>query len=184
LKLSDIIKQVNRDIDDSYANADIIDWVNRCLDELTPIAKKEKKTAFTITSDNSYTVPSDWHDTALVVVDKTRYALLAQEDYDNKGYRQWESNISLQNGPDSGTVELFYYKRLTKLVNPDEVPEIEEEFHDLLILYASAHSQYADEEPERQQDAMMRYLSRKRDYETYRKTTRRLKRVRVVDTYA
>ena len=41
MKLSDIVTQVNGDVEEEYDATTILQWVNRCLDELTPIAKKE-----------------------------------------------------------------------------------------------------------------------------------------------
>jgi hypothetical protein len=180
LKQSTIIRQVNRDIDDSYANQDIIDWLNRCSDDLTPAAKKEKKTSFTIDSTNSYTLPIDLHRVAYVMVGDERYEPIQVTDKASKGFTLWEGKLSLQNGPDSGTIDLYYYKKLNKLNNPEDEPEIDEEFHDLYILYAVGQLQFTEEEYDDRPDAMMRYEQRKREFSAHINRKHRLNKVRVV----
>lgn len=172
MDLSQIIKQVNRDVDDAYSNADITDWVNRCLDELTPLAKKEASTVLTITSTNSYDLPADLFQVAMVLVNNDQYDYVPFQDRNTKGYRLWANQLFIQPNLDisealTGEIELYYYKKFTHLVNPEEIPELEEPFHDLLVLYASAMSQYMDSLPEKQTDALNRYYARKQEYADY-----------------
>jgi hypothetical protein len=177
MNLSQIIKQVNRDVDDSFNSADITEWLNRCLDDLTPYVKKQARTAYTIDSSNQYALPSDYFDLVELVLttsdsngntNVSPLRSLQVRDYDSKGYKVWGESFSLQKGPTDGLMDLFYYRKLTRLVNGADVPEIDEPFHDLLILYGIAQSQFMDEEPQREADAFTRYTARKQEYIAYR----------------
>ena len=165
MNLSEMIAAVNRDIDDDVDSGDITSWLNRCLDELTPITRLEAKYVTPITP--AVTLPSDVFEIVLMLADDKEIYRVATRDKHTKGYKIWGKEITLQNAPLEGFLEVYYYKRLSHLENEDDVPEIEPAFHDLLVLYAIAMSQYADEEPERQVDAMNRYLARRQEYEAY-----------------
>ena len=43
MNLQELILQVNRDVDDIFENGDIQHWLNRALDDITPIARIEKR---------------------------------------------------------------------------------------------------------------------------------------------
>ncbi|MEK3819686.1 hypothetical protein MKY20_11525 [Cytobacillus sp. FSL W8-0315] len=164
MNLTEIIEEVNKDIDDSLDNGEISGWVNRALDDLTPIAKAEAK----YNSDSApFQLPNDFFDIAHLFVGDEEYFPVELNDRVSRGYRLWGKEVTLQKNTGSGEIELYYYKRLTHLENGDDVPEIDPAFHDLLILYTIAYSQFADEEPERQMDAMNRYFQRKREFETF-----------------
>jgi hypothetical protein len=167
MKQSELINQVKRDLSQVAENADISEWLNRCLDDLTPVVKKETKTTYSIISANSYTLPNDFYDFAHVIVASEPVDRVSIDDSYNKGYKVWSGNASLQHGPSSGDIELYYYRRLNRLVNADDVPEVDEPFHDLLILYALGHLQFTEEEYEDRPDALQRYYRRKEEYASY-----------------
>jgi hypothetical protein len=73
MNLNDIMKQVNRDIDDQYIIDDIRDWVNRCLDELTPFAKKESMATTDANNTNVYELPSDLFEIAFIKIHLLQY---------------------------------------------------------------------------------------------------------------
>lgn len=178
MKTSDIILQVNRDLDEDYGNGDIIDWINRCIDDLAPIAKKEAQTSFTITTANSYALPIDFLEMVDVLTVKTdlnnnkeRKTLtqLQQRDYDSVGYKVWGNALSTQNALDTGSIDVYYYKKPAYLstTNLDAVPDIEESYHDLFILYAIGHMQFTEEDYDDRQDMLQRYYQRKAEYEAF-----------------
>jgi hypothetical protein len=178
--VNNIISQVNRDVEESYDTGDVMDWINRCSDDLTPIAKLEGKTIFTIDNTNSYTLPDDFHDYAYVVVDGSfLQKITVQEQHSLTGYLPWGNQFSIENGPASGTITLYYYKKIPHVTGTDESPAIETEYHDLYILYGRAQIQFTEEEYDRP-DSMGLYESRKREYQTYRIKKRGTGRVRSV----
>lgn len=156
MNLSQLQQEVNKDIDDKLPNADITGWFNRCLDELTPITKKEALTTLAVSSTNEYALPSDLLEIAAVKVDGEIY-----------NFNTWANTLYLEPAIETGEIEIFYYKRLPHLVEAGDIPEIEPSFHDLLILYAVAYSQFMDEELERENDAIMRYRQRRIEYENF-----------------
>lgn len=168
MNLEQLIEEVNKDIDDSLDSGDITEWINRALDDLTPITNCETK--YSVTLPSSISLPSDVFKIAFVLVDGTEVHNVPIRDNRSKGYKVWGNELTLQGGLESGVLEVFYYKRLSHLEANEDIPEIDPAFHDLLVLYATAHSQYADEEPERQIDAFQRYQQRKREFDLFIKS--------------
>lgn len=168
MNLGEMIAQVNIDIDDSVNTADIKNWINRAIDDISPIAKKSERKVTDIISTNTYTLPSDCREIQHVVIDDEFYDHLTFSDQSSRGYKVWGSELVIQGGPSSGQVNLSYYRNLNKLVDDTDEPEIEPEYHDLFILYAVAMSQYMDDELPRQNDAMSRYAARKEDYKRFK----------------
>jgi hypothetical protein len=184
MNLEQIIEEINKDLDDTLDHADIIGWVNRCVDDLSIITKKEDKKLADISSLNAYELPEDLLEMVLVLVNNEEYDPIYLGDTTSKGYKVWGNVLSLIDGPDSGAIELYYYKRLPYLVNVEDVPEIDKAFHDLFVLYTVAHNQFMEEETERQMDALNRYMSRKREFDAFMKkntarfnSTRKIKNV-------
>lgn len=165
MDLSQIVEEVNKDLDDSLDAGDITGWVNRALDDLTPLSKKAAKYVAPVSPVIS--LPDDLFEIELLMVNDEEFHLIDLRNKSDVGYKLWGNELTIQKGPDEGEIELYYYKRLSHLEDEDDIPEIEPSFHDLLVLYASAHSQYAEEEPERQMDAMNRYIARKREYQSF-----------------
>ncbi|MEK5065895.1 phage adaptor protein [Cytobacillus sp. FSL R5-0596] len=167
MNLEQLIEEVNKDLDDSLDSADITGWINRGLDDLTPIAKKETMKITGVTPENVYTLPDDLHEIAFVRVNGEEMLPISLQDKTSRGYKEWGGVLYLQPAQESGDIELFYYKKLSPLVDMQDVPEIPSAYHDLLVLYATALSQYAEEEPERQIDALNRYYRRKEEFQRY-----------------
>jgi hypothetical protein len=161
VNLTDITKQVLRDIDDSYGNGDVKEWINRGIDDLTPVAKKEAKATLT----HPYVLPTDLHKIAFIKQNNIKVE-----------FDQWGDEITLKDG-NKDPIDLYYYKRLTKLQNADDVPDFEEEYHDLLILYALGQIQFHDEDYEDRPDSLGRYAQRKLEFQQYRERKRSKGRV-------
>jgi hypothetical protein len=165
LKLSELIAEVNKDLDDTLSNADIIGWLNRCLDDLSPVANYPKSsTISTVKDQKEYALPSDLINTVLLIDEdkKLEYPQVELRNYAYTGYKRWGANVTLQPTPSEvRTLSLYYHATLPKLVNPDDVPAIRSDFHDLLVLYAVAKAKYQDEEESMQLNAMSEYTARK-----------------------
>lgn len=165
MNLDQLVDEVNKDLDESLDAGEITAWFNRALDDLSPITKKETKYSVEISS--SITLPDDLLEIVFVMADDSELYPVQIQDKTSKGYKVWGNELTLQNAPESGLLEVYYYKRLSHLSESEDIPEIESSFHDLLILYAVAHYRYADEEPELQMNAMNRYFQRKQEYESF-----------------
>jgi hypothetical protein len=166
VKLKDIISQVNGDVEEEYDAATIIGWVNRALDDLTPVAKVEAYVSYPIDGTNSYTIPTDYHKGAETLVNDCPWQEKPLSDRKSTGYKIWAGKLSLQGMvPDSGTIDMYYYRRLNHMSTSDmdQEPELEPEYHDLLVHYAAGMIQFVEEEYDRP-DAMSKYNARKEEY--------------------
>ncbi len=165
MNVDTLIRQVTRNI--KAQNGEIIELFNRCSDDLTSLVKKEATKSYPIDPTNQYTFPSDYYQTAFVTVDRMEYFLLPQRDFTRRGYKVWGNQFSLQNGPEVGEIDLFYHRTLNRLRLPDDIPEIEEPFHDLYVHFAIGQLQFKDEDYEYRPDALTRYYARKDEYQAY-----------------
>jgi hypothetical protein len=171
MKINDILRQVNRDIDDQYNLQDVIDWVNRCLDDLTPIAKRQA----TAVLNAPYTLPINTHELLFVSHHNQFLKKLSIGDAYSDGYKQWGDSLTLQNLEPS-PLTIYYHRKLAKVANGDDIPDLEEEFHDLLVYFCLGSMQFYDEDYERP-DSFGRYQARKQEYIQYIDKRDRKKRV-------
>ncbi|RUS42272.1 hypothetical protein [Cohnella sp. AR92] len=170
MKLSEIINEVNKDIDDDLDTADITSWVNRCLDDLTPFANYLKQaTVSLVAGQSNYPKPADLIkidqlvDTSQAVPYKLRELPLG--DFISTGYKVIGSEIVIQPMPKQAKVlTLFYEGALPHLSTADDVPVIRADFHDLLVLYGVARARYQDEEESLQAGAMTEYMRRRQQF--------------------
>jgi hypothetical protein len=171
MKISEIITQVNGDVEEEYDATTIIGWVNRALDDLTPVAKKEALKSYTIDTMNGYALPTDLHMPAVTLVNGLPWRELPITDSNSTGFTAWGGTLSLRGSsiPDSGTIDYYYYRRLAHLNSTDmnAEPELETEFHDLLIHFAAGMIQFTEEEYDRP-DAMAKYNDRKKAYTDFK----------------
>ncbi|WP_108669552.1 hypothetical protein [Peribacillus acanthi] len=174
MKLSQLIQEVSKDIDDTLSNADITGWLNRAIDDLTPYAKHKKiATIQTVIDQKNYELPSDFRNLEHLFDEgiKRELALLPMDDTYNRGYKKWGNTLILQPVPkEAGELTLYYHAKLPRLVNPDDEPVIPSEYHDLLVLYAVAKAKYQDEEESMQAIAMNEYYARREQFITFSQT--------------
>lgn len=167
MNVAQLIEEINKDIDDvTLELSDHIGWINRALDDLTPIANQEAKTTYLLSVDNAYLLPEDIYQIVLVNVNGEKRNAVSIQD-SRTGYQVWANTLSLQPTEETGQMELYYYKSLRHVAKEEDIPEIPSFFHDLLVLYTVAHQQFAEEETERQIDALNRYNQRKQEFRAY-----------------
>jgi hypothetical protein len=171
MKVNDILRQVNRDIDDQYNLLDVVDWINRCLNDLTPIAKRQASMSL----NSPFTLPTNLHELLFVSQNNQFLKKLSMEEYSNEGYKQWGDVLTTQNTGISH-LTIYYHRKLDKVANGEDVPDLEEEFHDLLIYFCLGSMQFYDEDYERP-DSFGRYQARKQEYIQYIEKRDRKKRV-------
>lgn len=165
MNLGEMIKQVNIDTDEVFNPQDIRDWINRGIDDISPIARKKERKIAVLNPSQAYEIPADCREIIHVFAAGRELQRVPEFDRESKGYWTWGNELFTQKGPLEGEIELFYHRNLKRLTNDNEEPEIEPEFHDLLILYAVAMSQYMDDEMQRHSGAFQRYQQRKQEYE-------------------
>jgi hypothetical protein len=171
MNVQEIINEITKDIDDTTVdNSLLIGWINRCIDEVSPIAKKEAKKTADIAIENAYELPDDLLEVFMVLVNGNRYYPMRIDESTQQGYKIWGNVLSLQSMPDSGAIDLYYYKRLSHVSELTDIPDIDPAFHDLFILYTIGHNQFAehmDDWQPRQMDALNRYNIRKQAFTEY-----------------
>jgi hypothetical protein len=177
MNLNDIVRQVNRDIDDQYDLDDVKDWVNRCLDDLTPVAKRETLALTDVDPSNAYELPPDLYQLAFVRVNDEKYESIFLNNDGGKGYKVWENTLYLQPAPGTGQLELYYYRTLGHVEIGADIPDLEPEFHDLLVMYCLGNIQFHDEDYELRPDSFSRYNARKQEYIRFTQKKNRRKRV-------
>jgi hypothetical protein len=173
MNVDEIYRQVNRDISDAYNLQDIIDWVNRALDDLTPIAKKQAK----VTLNSPYILDDTFHQVHMIQQGSNILNPLTLQDLDHPGFKIWDNTITLQLTDDTGPIDVYYYRKFKRIVAGPDVPELETEFHDLLILYCLGKAQFFDEDYEFRPDQLGTYGARKLEYEKYIEKRNRKRKV-------
>jgi hypothetical protein len=166
MNLQEIIDEVNKNVDDELDNIDVIGWVNRCIDDLTPVARYQKIYPIT-TQDgvNTYSLPSDLTKIVQLTDNTCTLSPLNMSDLKRNGYKVFANQLILQPTPDDARqLTLYYEGNLPYLENMDDVPVIHQSFHDLFVLYAMLKFMYKDDEAARKADAQSEYIARKRDF--------------------
>jgi hypothetical protein len=162
MNLTNIVSQVSRDIDDDYDLNDIKDWVNRALDDLTPISKRQTSA----TLNDTLTLPEDLHELLFVSQNNQFLNNLSMSDLYSCGYKKWGDSLTIQNG-DTSTVTIYYYRKLNHVEAGDDVPDLESEFHDILIFFCLGNGQFYDEDYTDRPDSFNRYEARKQEYSRF-----------------
>jgi hypothetical protein len=165
MNLQQIINEVNKDVDDTLENGDLIGWINRCMDDLAPYAQYQKSTTVSLVTDQKeYDLPSDIQK-LLYLVDEYPMNQVQMKDFVSTGFKLWGSKLILQPTPSqTGSLDLYYEAKLPYLSNLSDIPVIPSQFHDLFILYTIAKAQYRQDEEARQMNAMSEYNQRKNDF--------------------
>ncbi|MFT8319347.1 MAG: hypothetical protein ABF649_00760 [Bacillus sp. (in: firmicutes)] len=166
MNLRDMINEVLKDIDDYLSDSDITGWINRALDDLTPVAKYQKMSVVSlVATDKSILLPDDVEEIVLLTDDEQDYNEINLKDKTGCGYKKWGNVLSFQPVFDiDKDFTLYYYAKLPHLAADTDIPVIRSDFHDLLVLYATAKAKYKDEVMEMHQGTMQEYLERKRQY--------------------
>jgi hypothetical protein len=170
VNLKEIMSEVNKDIDDEYDSADLLGWINRGLDDLTPFANYQAlSTVVLVPGQKAYPLPAALTALTQVTDDQTNISVLLDElplnDFTSCGYKVIGRDLVIQPKPtEARTLTLYYTSQLPHLKNPDDVPVIRPDFHDLLVLYTVARARYQDEEESLQINAMSDYLKRRNQF--------------------
>ncbi|AFV02819.1 MULTISPECIES: hypothetical protein [unclassified Dehalobacter] len=122
-------------------------WFNDAISELTDKLKIEAKTTITTTSGTSnYPIPSDC--LSIVKCDKT--------------FTTWANEISFDSDPGTGTVDLYYYRKVNKLSLETDIPtDIPENYHYALVLFGAMRFKQSDEETEQAQGYERQFNNKK-----------------------
>lgn len=119
----------------------MVDLINDALNQLVDIGKIKGKETIEVSKGNGeYDLPELFKAPyALIegdVSDPVIYPLINMND--RFGYVIYGDVFYLKPLPNENkTLTMFYYKYASRLENPDDVPEIDSQWHDLLAMYAA-----------------------------------------------
>jgi hypothetical protein len=166
MNLEQIIEEINKDLDDTFDNGELIGWINRCVDDLTPFAKSQKSAVISLVSgQKTYDVPTDFMKMAALIDTVGALYEVPLRDFNSPGYKLFGNQLIIQPTPtENKELDLYYEGTLPHLVELTDEPQIPSQFHDLFILYTVAKRQYQDDEEARQMNAWSDYQSRKSDF--------------------
>lgn len=130
----------NTDIDRFY----IIDLLNDALTQLTDSAKIEASHTYTLQAGvGEYDLPEDFKSPITLIEGEPSnpsivYHLSNLSEV-KWGYTVYEGKLIVKPVPQAGKkVTLYFYKYASPLKEPDDIPDIDPQWHYLLTIYASA----------------------------------------------
>lgn len=138
--IQQLLRRANRIVDDSFDNIDWIDWFNQCQNEaISEILFLPVKTTLSREEDGTFTLPDDYKDTLIILDDNV------------ETYRLLDTTLEIDN-EDVDSIDIVYNKFPTEIQNnPDQVPDIPKQFHDIYVFYGAMMAMISDEEHERYQ---------------------------------
>lgn len=167
MNLSDIISEINKDTDDDFDFTVLLGWVNRALDLASDVMNYEKRAILLLEEGVSdYEVPPGMMTLKYVIGSAGEYDQIDLLDQVSTGYKRWGNIIGFQNLTETA-VEMYYYAYLPHLSDPDDVPALPFQFHDLPVLYAVSKAKYQDEELDLYSTAFAEFNQRLRELERF-----------------
>lgn len=167
MNLSDMITEINKDTDDDFDFTVLLGWVNRALDLASDVMNYEKKATLLLEEGVSdYPVPTDLMTLKHVIGSSGELHQIDLLDQSSTGYKRWGNIIGFQNLTETA-IDMYYFAHLPHLSDPDDVPALPFQFHDLPVLYAVSKAKYQDEEPELYSTAFAEFNQRLRELERF-----------------
>lgn len=168
MNLQQLIEEINKDLDDTLEDEDLIGWINRCMDELSPYATFQKNAVISLAiGQKEYDLPNDYL-RLKYLVDEYPLDQVRMKDFVSVGFKLWGNKLIFQPTPTTEKdLDLYYEGKLPYLSKPEDEPQIPSQFHDLFILYTVAKARYQDEEESLQMNAWNEYKKRKEDFITF-----------------
>jgi len=161
---------------ETYDESTWLNWINFCLDDLSQVAYRPGRKEVALTADTyEYDVPSDIQEIFGCVIKKQDGALvpirqLNPLDTYSTGWKLQDKIILQKIDFTTGdTLVVSCYTNFAHLASVNETPELEEQYHELIVLYLASRSQQKEEELEERVDFYKEYLDRRAQYAEIRK---------------
>lgn len=183
-----IIQAAEALTNETYDEATWIDWINFCLDDLSQVAYRPgRKTVSLTTGTNEYEVPSGIQEIFGIVYetsDGKQFAVrqINPTDVYSRGWKRQDKivlqGLSVTTGDN---LVISCYTNFTHITSTSEEPELEPQYHELIVLYLASRSQQKEEELNERMDFYKEYLERRQQYaqsrlsqaESWRKSVRK-----------
>lgn len=181
MNVTEIIAQVGLLTEESYADADWIRLINGGLDDLTPYAKMATfKEGIAVTLSGGGAIIDISADTDLVKAHEFKavyfkptggsYRPLRRLVLSNllaEGWKLDADSVLLQGLGAAGgadVVRVDYYKKLAHVSIVGDIPELPEQYHPLLVLFAATKSQQKEEELPDKNDFFVEYIEGRKQF--------------------
>lgn len=181
--VSSLIMEANSTVDETFDNADWLSWFNGALGDLTPYLNLEGRSAVEIAYDvydpsithREFDLPANCIKINAVLNQSghtLKFIDITRADFE-EGIYIYDNKLCFTKGFEVGAkFNLLYTRRPVQLKNDNDIPEIPEEFQQLIVIYGCYKSQLKDDELDRAQVFYMEYLTQKNSFMDYMKRTR------------
>lgn len=170
-QLMEAVRSQTNELDTDFIGPDdIVRWLNDAQKDLVDILKLETHINIPlIESQDMYDIPEDLNRFVRVYVDDTLYRIKdlrtfkeVPQDYT---YAIWGKQIILTPMPDEDDVgkhlSIYYYKKPKELIELEDVSDVDDNYHELLTLYAIAQCYHKGQEFQQFAVCMEEYEKRK-----------------------
>jgi len=173
---NDIVAAASALTEETYDNTTWLSWINACLDDLSQVAYRPGRATISLTAGTyEYDLPSGVQEVTGAVYKtaagiSTPLRQLHPLDMYSEGWKLLDKivlqNIAVSTG-DSLVVN--YYRTLAHLTDLTQTPELEAQYHELIVLYCAGRSRQKEEELEERADYYNEYLQRRAYYAEVRR---------------
>ncbi len=180
MDLLDLMSSLNDLIDYEYELTEsgnippsVLRWFNACSNDLTDAARYPGRATLSLTSDlEEVSLPTEFYKPipeGFVHLNGEALPELDLRQNTRYGFRRWGRILYLQGLPDTGTVSIYYYKRLPTFTgDPTEEPVIVDRFHEAYALFAAMRfMQFERDEMNSKADFHGEYEMMKRNLDIY-----------------
>lgn len=175
-EIVELVWEQTEENDTTYPSDVLTDYINRALDDLTPVAKMlncvsgislditDGKAVISILGNPSLSAAHEFLNVYFTPAGgaEERLRRLPVGDTVSRGWVLTAQEIQLRNlGADSGTARVEYYRKLSHVAKPEDTPELPDQYHNLLVLYSCARVQEREAATELKRDFANEYVAAK-----------------------
>jgi hypothetical protein len=157
MNLQEMIKSVRSNLNEEdttgfYTNKEIQKWLNDGLNkfvlQVEPNSMQETQ-YITTNGQGKYKLPGDFLKEYMVRMNGKKINRISKEDEGNKkGYYIWANNIHISQEVEKVELVIDYFKTQTSIRDETSIPEINSQFHNALVDYATYKALQKDEKTE------------------------------------
>lgn len=182
MNVEELINQAQIRTEEIYSEPEWVGFINAALDNLTPVARMLKRIVipdqnpvdgaiqieladYSELVDAQEILYAYYKSTDPLLETETKLKLLAVTDSYSKGWRLTSTHLIVQGIEDSeeGDILVDVYKKLSHVSDKTDVPELPEQYHQLIVMYMCSLSQQKEEELEDKRDFYGEYLAGKQE---------------------
>jgi hypothetical protein len=161
-KVSDLIRRFSALVDDTFDNITVVDWFNQCQNNLTDLLYLPTLTTIDKDVSGYFILPSDFNG-ELKILDPDTIDV----------YSVYDKSLRFTGSEDITQIEVTYNRLpLAVTTNPEFIPDLPEQFHDIYVFYACMMAMHPEEEPERYSLYEKDYLRARYQLDKYMGKTR------------